>query len=359
MRRTAVSLLLFALLLAGCGGGGPSKPAAGTLDALLARPGPDVALVQGTSDYAVGRAPRHLPRDRQPGAPDPAAARTGARRHFARFAAAGRDGRATSSRSGSRASRRRRPAACASDLRRALPARQARQVHPRRRAERGRDPGHRQPRGRRRARRRPAVGDRAIPSRTPTLESTHGDVAVADDGEPARPVAAPLLGRATRSQAHVPFVLVFATPKFCESRTCGPVVDVVKAVQRRFAGSGVRFIHVEIYTGQQPRAGANRWVKEWRLPSEPLVFLVGGDGRIKARFEGCAVVELAASSSPVRRRRTAHLRTDRPVRRQPTIRRVRQADRARHAPAAARRSTPPRGSRSSSPGSSRPRQRTC
>jgi hypothetical protein len=27
-------------------------------------------------------------------------------------------------------------------------------------------------------------------------------------------------------------------------------------------------------------------VKEWRLPSEPWVFVVGRDGRIKARFEG-------------------------------------------------------------------------
>src|SRR2546430_12366879 len=33
--------------------------------------------------------------------------------------------------------------------------------------------------------------------------------------------------------AHVPFVLVFATPAFCTSRTCGPVVDVVDAIRKR------------------------------------------------------------------------------------------------------------------------------
>jgi hypothetical protein len=27
-------------------------------------------------------------------------------------------------------------------------------------------------------------------------------------------------------------------------------------------------------------------VKEWRLPTEPWTFLVGGDGRIADRFEG-------------------------------------------------------------------------
>jgi hypothetical protein len=79
---------------------------------------------------------------------------------------------------------------------------------------------------------------------------------------------------------------VFATPEFCTSRTCGPVVDVVDAVRKRFVGSGVRFIHVEIYRDNEPTKGFNRWVREWHLPTEPWVFLVGRDGRIKDKFEG-------------------------------------------------------------------------
>src|SRR5581483_3440364 len=46
-----------ALALSACGSSGsehPATAAAGTLASVLARPGPDVALVQGTSDYAVG-----------------------------------------------------------------------------------------------------------------------------------------------------------------------------------------------------------------------------------------------------------------------------------------------------------------
>ena len=31
-------------------------------------------------------------------------------------------------------------------------------------------------------------------------------------------------------------------------------------------------------------------MKEWRLPSEPFVFLVGRDGHIKERFEGTVSV---------------------------------------------------------------------
>ena len=45
-----------------------------------------------------------------------------------------------------------------------------------------------------------------------------------------------------------------------------------------------------------PSAGRNRWVSEWRLPSEPWVFLVGRDGRIRARFEGSvSAAELSAA----------------------------------------------------------------
>jgi hypothetical protein len=141
----------------------------------------------------------------------------------------------------------------------------------------------------------PAVGDRAIPSRTPTLASTDGDLTALTT---ATPPDRSLLeySVADSLKAHVPFVLVFATPKFCTSRTCGPVVDVVEAVQRRFASRGIRFIHVEIYADNNPAQGENQWVRQWRLPTEPWVFLVGRDGRIKARFEASvSVAELTAA----------------------------------------------------------------
>jgi hypothetical protein len=58
----------------------------------------------------------------------------------------------------------------------------------------------------------------------------------------------------------------------------------------------VRFTHVEIYTDNDPAQGQNRWVREWRLPSEPWVFAVGRDGRVKGRFEASvSVAELAAA----------------------------------------------------------------
>jgi hypothetical protein len=141
----------------------------------------------------------------------------------------------------------------------------------------------------------PSVGGRAIASRTPTIASTNGDFAALTTREP--PDRALLTTSvADALAAHERFVVTFATPKFCASRTCGPVVDVVDAVRKRFAGRGIRFIHVEVYEDNDPSKGVNRWMKEWHLPSEPWTFLVGSDGLIKARFEGSVSVgELAAA----------------------------------------------------------------
>lgn len=140
----------------------------------------------------------------------------------------------------------------------------------------------------------PAIGSKAFPSRTPTIASTGGDVGALTTRKPPD-VSLLRYSVADSLAAGSPFVLTFATPAFCTSRTCGPVVDVVDQVRKRLAGSRVRFIHVEIYENNQPPE-TNRWVKQWKLPSEPWTFLVGGDGRIKERFEGSvSVKELEAA----------------------------------------------------------------
>lgn len=141
----------------------------------------------------------------------------------------------------------------------------------------------------------PAIGSRAYPSKTPTLASTGGNLAALTTRTP--PDRGLLrYSIASSLAAHVPFVVTFATPRYCTSRTCGPVVDVVDHVRRQYSKSRIRFIHVEIYKGNNPGNGENRWVREWNLPSEPWTFLVGRDGRIKAKFEGSlSVRELTAS----------------------------------------------------------------
>ena len=129
------------------------------------------------------------------------------------------------------------------------------------------------------------MGARAPASATPTLASVHGAAAkLTTRVPPDRALLRYSIGGSLA--AHRPFVVTFATPRYCTSRTCGPVVDVVNYVRRRLAARGVRFIHVEVYTRNRPALGYNRWMRQWGLRSEPWTFLVGRDGRIKAKFEG-------------------------------------------------------------------------
>jgi hypothetical protein len=145
----------------------------------------------------------------------------------------------------------------------------------------------------------PAVGEPAPVSDTPTLASTGGQAARLTTRTP------PDLTLLEHSVAGLlrdrrPFVVTFATPKFCASRACGPVVDVVEDVARRLEESDVRFIHVEVYEGNDPAKGYNRWMREWKLTTEPWTFVVGADGKIVDRFEGLVSVhELEAAAQAV------------------------------------------------------------
>lgn len=276
-------LVAAALGAAACGGGTQKPPAANTLAAVLDRPGQDVSLVQGTGDYAVGQVRvAFLVVDQQARVISRPRARIWVGRSLdstplltteARLESIGIPGHSEAASGGA-------TSIFVARFRIAQPGRYTLVAQPAGAEIQG--VGTLDVRKRPQA---PALGDEAVPSRTPTLASAGGDAAVLTT---ARPPDRSLLRYSVADSlaAHVPFVLVFATPKYCTSRTCGPVVDVAEAVQKRFAGRGIRFIHVEIYEDNNPSKGQNRWVREWRLPTEPWVFLVGRDGRIKARFEG-------------------------------------------------------------------------
>jgi hypothetical protein len=141
----------------------------------------------------------------------------------------------------------------------------------------------------------PAVGTAAPASDNPTLADEP-----AKSITTAHPPDTELLrySVADSLRAHVPFVVVFSTPAYCQSRVCGPVTEVVQKVAKRYSASGIRFIHIEIYTDNDPNMGFNRWVREWDLPTEPWVFLVDGSGIIRGKFEGA--VSLGELSKAVR-----------------------------------------------------------
>jgi hypothetical protein len=133
----------------------------------------------------------------------------------------------------------------------------------------------------------PAVGEKAISVHTPTLASVGGDAEKIDTRVPPAPDLlkddlAKVLGKR-------PVVLMFATPRLCQSRTCGPVVDVMEQVKAE-VGSGPAFIHVEVYKGNDVSKGFLPQLLKWRLPTEPWTFVIDRKGIVRHRFEGAVSV---------------------------------------------------------------------
>lgn len=143
----------------------------------------------------------------------------------------------------------------------------------------------------------PAIGADAPPSDTPTGTDPARIAAISTDTHPDSRFYA--LSVKDAVAAGKPFVLVFATPLFCTSGTCGPALDLVKQVAPNYIGR-VNFVHVEPYVLEakdgrtQPLVDALghpqpvHAVLEWGLPTEPYVFVVDGHGKVSAKFEGMA-----------------------------------------------------------------------
>ena len=81
-----------------------------------------------------------------------------------------------------------------------------------------------------------------------------------------------------------PQLIVFATPQFCPSRMCGPVVEIVRTLLPAY-GKRVAFIHQEIWQDFASKK-AFPTVDEWRLSTEPWIFIVDDQGIIRGKFEG-------------------------------------------------------------------------
>ena len=131
-----------------------------------------------------------------------------------------------------------------------------------------------------------SAGDPAPRSETRTSAEYEISV-ISSDPDPEPAFYEMSLGEAI---ADGPTVVVFATPAFCASQACGPLLDLVQAVAPQFPG--VNFVHVEIYEDLSVQSYDELVpvpaVAEWGLPSEPWVFVVDAQGMVSAAFEGSA-----------------------------------------------------------------------
>jgi hypothetical protein len=88
-----------------------------------------------------------------------------------------------------------------------------------------------------------------------------------------------------------PIVLLFATPQFCQSRVCGPAVDVAEQAKHEY-GDKATFIHMEIYNDNDPGRGPRPQVRAFHLPSEPFLFTIDRHGVVSDAIEGAFGLKL-------------------------------------------------------------------
>jgi hypothetical protein len=128
----------------------------------------------------------------------------------------------------------------------------------------------------------PAVGSVPPASENRTLE-TVPDIAMLTSGDD--PI--PALYQMTVAEAMAsgkPTVVSFATPAYCTSKLCAPVIHSVEAVYAEL-GDEVNFIHLEIFKDFETLDYADE-VEEWKLTSEPWTFVLDGEGAIVAKLGG-------------------------------------------------------------------------
>ena len=90
-----------------------------------------------------------------------------------------------------------------------------------------------------------------------------------------------------------PLLILFAAPGWCPSQTCAPELNIVRHLAATYRGR-VDIVHVEIYK-DAAFSELNDAVREWRLTTEPWVFLVDRTGTIRAKFEGGATADEIAA----------------------------------------------------------------
>jgi hypothetical protein len=135
----------------------------------------------------------------------------------------------------------------------------------------------------------PAVGMPAPRTAQQTVRDVK-DVAEIDSSAPPRPE----LHSMTVAEAidrKQPTVVAWATPAFCQTRFCGPVVDEVVAPLSSF-------IHIEPYRLADARQGRLIPIPEmaqWGLASEPYIFVLDAKGNVAAQFEGITAKDEVAA----------------------------------------------------------------
>lgn len=131
----------------------------------------------------------------------------------------------------------------------------------------------------------PNVGDPMIPVATPTTADARGVNPICTR-QPVCPLHDVSLDAALAEKR--PLVAIFGTPALCQSKVCGPVLDILLGQMTPFADR-VRVVHVEVFKSLDTDFSADDLtdgMQAYHLTFEPVVFFAGADGRIRERLDG-------------------------------------------------------------------------
>jgi hypothetical protein len=127
----------------------------------------------------------------------------------------------------------------------------------------------------------PGPGEPMFSVATPTVDDARGVDPICTDNPPC-PLHDVSLDAALAEGR--PVALLVATPAFCRTAVCGPVVTLL-AEQRAAYGGRVALIHAEVYTRASLESPPTDAVVASRLRFEPCLFLVDGTGTIRRRLD--------------------------------------------------------------------------
>ncbi len=80
-----------------------------------------------------------------------------------------------------------------------------------------------------------------------------------------------------------PLVVQFSTPAFCQTRFCGPVLEVLLSQVPAYKDR-VDFVHIEVWQDFQTQKFRPA-MAEWGLQTEPWTFFMSSDGKVAGHFE--------------------------------------------------------------------------
>jgi len=138
----------------------------------------------------------------------------------------------------------------------------------------------------------PAPGAKAISVPTPTVDDHRGVEPYCtrvDSKSNSAPCSMHRISLDVALANGKPTVFNIGTPKFCTSRVCGPVVDVIQTAAAEFANR-VNFVHAEVYKDDKDLTVQRQLLAPaptaWGLSEEPITYWIKPDGTITERVVG-------------------------------------------------------------------------